>query len=230
MDELLIYNHSMFFRSRDKYVVKIGLELNITNLERYTEGEIDLSHDVVSEPEWREEVENVEYSPRWHITYSNIIYCLPGIEDLDVFYHARPNVYSNQVAGIDFLDAKDFRIGPKDGGISNFETRVEVMEWKTHSGFIYVYANRKIIAGAPLKKIVELQTNGKLSSESQTNLSFGKTDKKMNLGGKQVKIPTGEDNTIKMWHRAAVSWSLGYKNHVCNIYAECDRDPVLYNE
>lgn len=220
----------MIFRNNDRYVVKIGLELNLTNLEKYTEGKIELTNDISSEPAWREEVKNSEYGPQWHVTYSNIIYCLPGTAELDVFYHARPNVHSNQLAGIDFLDAKDFRIGPGNGNVSNFETRVEVMEWKIHGGFIYVYANRKIIAGAPLKKIVELQTNGKLSSESQTKLSFDKNDKKMNLGGEQVDIPTGEDDTIKMWHRAAVSWSLGYKNHVGNIYAECDRDPVLYKE
>lgn len=189
----------MFNTKKDRVVVEITLEFNITAIGEWLKnggkfGDID-------------KIKPEKYG-NWKnsVVQKYVIDMLPIGQTSNTYFHRNKEVISQNIGGIDFLENAKGDVKY----IAEKEAKISMLQWEMWRGCLGLNVNKNLILlTPPLTEVVELETKGVLSNKS--------------VDDTKIKVPVSFDDNnnpkefMEIWRESASDKSLGYGNGLAHI-------------
>lgn len=210
----------MFFKPKsDRRVLEITIEFNLEAISKW----LNLGG----------KFEDIEKIPRdWKnpVSKKYVIDMLPIGEESNAYLHRNLGVISQNIAGVDFLDAVN--------GNEKYFTKdkdVEMLSWDLHGGRFRLIVDYKekgnvIFLTPPLTEVIELENTGKLKPHEKSSNDLRKAMTE------EIEIPIpcsdGKNNEpieyAKVWRYSGNNKFLRYSNALGRVSFVVQDSPVKY--
>lgn len=192
----------MFNTKKDRRVVEIIIEFNITAIGEWLKGggKLEDIHKIKREEfgAWGDVV-----------TQKYEIDMLPIGQTSNAYFHRNKGVISQNIGGIDYFENDEDAIVL----FARKEAKIEVLQWEMWRGCLGFKANKNLIMLTPsLSEVLELEMTGKLSNAGSVRSEDVK-----------IKVPFSFDNNnmpkefMEIWRGSASERSVGYGNALVNV-------------
>ncbi len=199
----------MFNTKKDRRVVEITIEFNITAIEEWLKagGKFEDIDKIKREKygAWKDAV-----------TQKYVIDMLPIGQTSNAYFHRNKGVISQNIGGIDFLENANGDVKY----IAEEEAKISVLQWDMWRGCLRLVANKNLILlTPPLIEVVEIETTGKLKEHEKASGDL----RKAMTEEIEIDVPYSFDDNnnpkefMKIWRGSASHRSLGYGNALGHI-------------
>lgn len=200
----------MFNTKKDRRVVEITIEFNITAIGEWLKNGGKFEDIVNLNRDWKDAVIQ---------TY--VIDMLPIGQESNAYFHRNKGVISQNIAGIDYLEnVSDEEIRY----VLEKETKIERLAWEMWRGCLSLSADGSenrglILLTPPLTEVVELERTGRIGrhEKATTDLVKAITEEI------EIDVPYSFDESnnpkefTKVWRGSAIDRSLGYGNALGHV-------------
>lgn len=189
----------MFNAKKDRRVVEITIEFNITAIGQWLSAGGKL-----------EDIDKIDRDWKDAVIQKYVIDMLPIGQTSSAFFHRNKGVISQNIGGIDYLEnaKEDIKY------IVEKETKIGMLSWSTWRGCLSLEAQRNLILlTPPLTEVLELETKGALTNPGRD----AKAD------DVKIRVPVSFDDKnnpkefMEIWRGTATDRSLGFGNALGHV-------------